>query len=483
MFRKLLVANRGEIAARVLRAGRELGIPTAAIASEADRDAFHARLADEVHVCGPAPARESYLAAERIVGVAESIGADAIHPGYGFLAENGAFADLCQARGIRFVGPTGDVIRAMGSKLGSRRIMARAGVSVVPGSEAVADAGEALEAARALGGFPVIVKASAGGGGRGMRIVREESKLADALERGRGEALRAFGDGTLYLEKLVDGPRHVEVQVLADSHGHVVHCFERECSIQRRHQKLIEEAPARIDASMRERLGAAAVAAARAVGYEGAGTVEFLLDASGHFYFLEMNTRIQVEHPVTEAITGLDLVKAQLRIAAGEPLSLAQEDLAMRGHAIEVRIYAEDPDRNFLPSPGRIERWRPPGGFGVRIDAGVEAGDAVTTHYDPLLAKLTAWGNDRPEAIERLRAALDEFALEGVRSTLTFHRRVVRHPVFQEGRYDTGFIDQHLKGESKPSGAQRGEAERRSDESKPSGAQRGEAERRSDESG
>jgi acetyl-CoA carboxylase biotin carboxylase subunit len=277
-----------------------------------------------------------------------------------------------------------------------------------------------------------------------MRIVRDEAKLAEALERGRSESQRSFGDGTLYLEKLLDGPRHVEVQVLADSHGNAVHCFERECSIQRRHQKLLEEAPARIDAALRERLGDAALAAVRAVRYEGAGTVEFLLDRAGHFYFLEMNTRIQVEHPVTEEVTGIDLVKAQLRIAAGEELGLTQSDVVLRGHAIEARIYAEDPDRGFLPSPGRITRWRTPGGLGVRVDAGVETGDAVTVHYDPLLAKLVAWGRDRAEAIARLRAALDEFALEGVRSTLPFHRRVVRHPVFQEGRYDTGFLETHL---------------------------------------
>jgi acetyl-CoA carboxylase biotin carboxylase subunit len=445
VFRKVLVANRGEIAARVLRACRELGIRGAAIVSEADREALHARLADEAHVCGPAPAQQSYLAMERIVEIAAQIGADAIHPGYGFLAENGAFADLCAARGIRFVGPRGDVIRAMGSKLGSRRIMAAAGVPVVPGSDGPVGAADALDAARALG-FPVMVKASAGGGGRGMRIVHDEAKLAQALERGRGEAERAFGDGTLYLEKALEGPRHVEVQVLADGRGGVVHCFERECSIQRRHQKLVEEAPARIDAGMRERLGAAAVAAARAAGYEGAGTVEFLLDAKERFYFLEMNTRIQVEHPITELVTGVDLVKAQLQIAAGEPLPFAQSDLALSGHAIEVRIYAEDPDRKFLPSPGRISRWRPPGGFGVRLDAGVEAGDEVTTWYDPLLAKLSAWGRDRPEAIARLRAALDEFELEGVKSTLGFHRKVVRHPVFLDGAYDTGFIDRHMGG-------------------------------------
>jgi acetyl-CoA carboxylase, biotin carboxylase subunit len=444
MFRKLLVANRGEIAARVLRACRELGVRGAAIASEADRNALHARLADEVHVCGPPPAAQSYLAMERIAALAEEIGADAVHPGYGFLAENGAFADLVTKRGLRFVGPSGDVIRAMGSKLEARRRMADAGVPVVPGSTAVSNE-EAAAAARAIG-FPLMVKASAGGGGRGMRVVREEAKLADALERCRGEAQRAFGDPTLYLEKLVDGPRHIEVQILADAHGHVVHCFERECSIQRRHQKLVEEAPARIDESLRARLGAAAVAAARAVGYEGAGTVEFLVDSSDAFYFLEMNTRIQVEHPITEAITGIDLVKAQLQIAAGEPLAFTQDQIARRGHAIEVRVYAEDPERGFLPSPGKITAWRPPGGFGVRIDAGVEAGDEVTIHYDALLAKLVAWGRDRPEAIDRLRAALDEFALEGVKSTLPFHRRVVRHPVFLEGRYDTSFVEAHLRG-------------------------------------
>jgi acetyl-CoA carboxylase biotin carboxylase subunit len=445
VFRKLLVANRGEIAVRVLRACRELGIRGAAIVSEADREALHARVADEAHVCGPAPAQQSYLALERIVEIAQSIGADAIHPGYGFLAENGAFSDLCAARGIRFVGPSGDVIRAMGSKLGSRRILRAAGVPVVPGSDGPVSAADAPAAARALG-FPVMVKASAGGGGRGMRIVHDEAKLAQALERGRSESERAFGDGTLYLEKVVEGPRHVEVQVLADTHGAAVHCFERECSIQRRHQKLLEEAPAQIDAGLRARLGEAAVTAVRAVGYEGAGTIEFLVDAKGDFYFLEMNTRIQVEHPITELVTGIDLVKAQIQIAAGEPLGIEQADVLLRGHALEVRIYAEDPDKKFLPSPGRIARWRAPGGFGVRIDAGVEAGDEVSTWYDPLLAKLSAWGRDRPEAIARLRAALDEFVLEGVKSTLGFHRKVVRHPVFLDGVYDTSFIDRHMGG-------------------------------------
>jgi len=443
MFSKVLVANRGEIAVRVIRACRELGIATVAIYSEADREALHVRLADEAHPCGPAPARESYLQAERVVAIARRTGADALHPGYGFLAENGDFADLCAAEGIRFIGPSGAAIRAMGDKLASRRIVEGAGVAVVPGTREPLDDAGAVEAARALG-FPVMVKASAGGGGRGLRRVTDEASLCKALPRARSEAKSAFGDDRLYLEKALERPRHIEVQILADGVGRRVHLFERECSIQRRHQKLVEEAPAAgLDPALREALGEAARAAAQAVAYEGAGTCEFLLDASGSFYFLEMNTRIQVEHAITEEITGVDLVQAMIRIAAGEPLAFDASGPAIRGHAIEARIYAEDPEKGFLPSPGTVAAWRPPTGPGIRVDTGIAAGDVISVHYDPLLAKLVAWGSDRDEAIERLRAALDALVLEGPRTTLPFHRWLVRHEAFRAGDVDTGFVDTH----------------------------------------
>jgi acetyl-CoA carboxylase biotin carboxylase subunit len=442
----VLVANRGEIAVRVIRACRELGIATAAVYSEADAGALHARLADEAHPCGPAPARQSYLDAERLVGIARRCGADAVHPGYGFLAENGDFAERCAKQGLRFIGPSAAVIRLMGDKVASRRVAARAGVPPVPGTEGTLSDDEVLGAAARLG-YPVVLKASGGGGGRGMRVVGDPTALAKALPRARSEAASAFASDAVYLEKLVERPRHVEVQVLADRHGATLQLFERDCSIQRRHQKVVEEAPApRLDPGLRGALGAAALAVTRAVDYEGAGTVEFLLDARGAFYFLEMNTRIQVEHAVTEAITGVDLVKAQIRAAAGEPLGLAQGELAMRGHAIEARVYAEDPARRFLPSPGVVGRLRLPGGPGIRVDTGLEQGDEVTVHYDPMIAKLVAWGADRAEAIDRLRRALDEFELEGIRTTLPFHRRVVRHPAFRDGAYDTGFIAEHLGG-------------------------------------
>jgi acetyl-CoA carboxylase biotin carboxylase subunit len=445
MFSKVLIANRGEIAVRVIRACRELGVATVAIHSEADRKALHVRLADEAYPCGPAPARESYLVAERVVEIAGRAGADAVHPGYGFLAENGAFADLCAARGLRFIGPSGDVIRAMGDKLASRRIVEGAGVATVPGTREPLEDADAVDAARALG-FPVMVKASAGGGGRGLRRVEDEAALEKALPRARSEARSAFADDRLYLEKALEDPRHIEVQILADGAGGRVHLFERECSIQRRHQKLVEEAPAgRIDPALREALGEAALTAARAVDYEGAGTCEFLVDASGAFYFLEMNTRIQVEHAITEEVTGVDLVQAMIRIAAGEPLGLDVDALAIRGHAIEARIYAEDPEKGFLPSPGTVTAWRPPTGPGIRVDTGIEAGDVISVHYDPLLAKLVAWGGDRDQAIDRLRRALDALVLEGPRTTLPFHRWLVRHEAFRAGAIDTGFVDAHWK--------------------------------------
>jgi acetyl-CoA carboxylase biotin carboxylase subunit len=444
VFSKILIANRGEIAVRVIRACRGLGIPSVSIYSEADRDALHVRYADEAVCCGPARATESYLNAERIVALAREVGADAIHPGYGFLSENAGFAEAVQAAGITFIGPSPEVIRAMGLKIASRERMIEAGVPVVPGGDRIEDVAEARQAAGEMG-YPVLVKASAGGGGRGMRRVDSEQELEAALERAASEAEAAFGDGAIYLEKLLAGPRHIEIQVLADRDGHTIHLGERECSIQRRHQKLVEEAPAYgLTPELRSAMGEAAVRAARAVGYEGAGTCEFLMDASGSFFFLEMNTRIQVEHPVTEAVTGVDLVDWQIRIAAGEPLALAQEDIELEGHAIEVRIYAEDPDKGFVPSPGPIVAWSAPSGTGVRLDSGFDGGQVVTPHYDPMIAKLIVSGGDRDEALARLEGALAEFTIAGLRTGLPFLRRICANPRFRKGAYDTGFIEQEM---------------------------------------
>jgi len=445
VFKKILIANRGEIAVRVIRACRELEIAPIAIYSEADGEALHVRLADFSYPCGAAPARDSYLVAERVVEIAQRAGADAIHPGYGFLSENADFADRCEAAGMRFIGPSGDVIRAMGDKITARQKMASAGVAVVPGaSEPISDS-EAAQCAERIG-YPVLVKASAGGGGKGMRRVDAPAELPQALERVRGEAASAFGDATLYLEKFVENPRHIEIQFLADSHGHALHLGERECSIQRRHQKLIEEAPAnRVGPELRTELGRAALTAAKAVGYCGVGTCEFLVDGAGDFYFLEMNTRIQVEHAITEAVTGFDIVVEMIRIAAGEPLSFAQGDVEFRGHAIEARIYAENPDRGFIPSPGLISTYRPPTGPGLRIDSGVEEGTKVTTHYDPLIAKLIAWGVDREEAIARLDRALAEFDIKGIATSIPFHRLALLQPEFISGCYTTDFVETAMK--------------------------------------
>jgi acetyl-CoA carboxylase biotin carboxylase subunit len=441
MFRKVLIANRGEIAVRVARACRALGIRSAAIHSEADREALHVRSADEAHACGPAPARESYLCAERIVAIARACGADAIHPGYGFLSENAAFAERCAAAGLSWIGPPAGVIRRMGDKVVARRSMAQAGVPVVPGATERLHDADVAAAARQIG-YPVLVKATGGGGGRGLRAVHAEPDLAAALARARSEAGASFGDDGVYVEKLVAAARHVEVQVLGDAHGSLVHLFERDCSIQRRHQKLVEEAPAPgLAPELRARLGDAALRAARAVGYVSAGTVEFLLAPDGAFYFLEMNTRIQVEHPVTEAVTGVDLVQAMIRIAAGEKLGFGQEDVALSGHAIEARIYAEDPARGFLPSPGRLSVFRPPEGEGLRVDAGVEAGSEVSVHYDALLAKLVAAGDTREEALARLDAGLRAFAVAGVRTSIPFQRWLLRQPDFRAGRVDVGFVE------------------------------------------
>jgi acetyl-CoA carboxylase biotin carboxylase subunit len=444
VFKKILIANRGEIAVRIAEACRKLGVASVAIYSEADRDALHVRAADEAFECGPARATESYLDVSRIVRIAQQAGVDAVHPGYGFLSENAAFAQAIAAAGIAFIGPTPEVIRAMGLKVAARERMQAAGVPVVPGGEAIED----FEAARSKAaeiGYPVLVKASAGGGGRGMRRVETEAELEEAIARAKSEAGQAFGDEAVYLEKFLRGPRHIEIQVMADAHGHTIHLGERECSVQRRHQKLVEEAPAfGMTPSRRAEMGEAAVRAARAVDYVGAGTCEFLVDAEDHFYFLEMNTRIQVEHPVTECVTGVDLVETQIRVAVGEPLSLRQEDVRIEGHAIEVRVYAEDPDKGFLPSPGRIEVWAPPEGAGIRLDSGFEGGQTISSHYDPMLAKLIVSGADRAQALDRMQQALDAFRIAGIRTGLPFVRRLIRNPVFRKGAYDTSFIEAEM---------------------------------------
>ena len=447
MFTKVLIANRGEIAVRVIRACREAGLRTVAVFSEADRDALHVRLADEAHAIGPPPAAESYLAMDRLIEVARRSGAEAVHPGYGFLSENARFAKACRAAGLVFVGPPPEAIARMGDKPAARQAAIQAGVPVVPGtSEPVSSDTEAQRAARDLG-YPVMIKAARGGGGKGMRLVATPAELPSALRLARSEAASAFGDAAVYLEKAIVDPRHVEIQVLADAHGDVVHLGERECSIQRRHQKLVEESPSvALDDRLRSEMGAAACRLVAAAGYQNAGTVEFLVDGSGRFYFLEVNTRLQVEHPVTELVTGIDLVREQLRLAAGEKLGYAQADVVARGWAIECRISAEDPAAGFVPSPGRVSTWRPPAGPWVRVDAGVYQGGEVPIHYDPLMAKLIVWGRDREAAVRRMSAALDEFGVGGVRTTIPFHRAVMRHPDFLAGRLSTGFVERAFAG-------------------------------------
>src|SRR6058998_3141603 len=446
-IKKLLVANRGEIAVRVLRACRELGIATVAVFSEADREALHVQMADEAYPIGPAPAAESYLVVDRLVQTARRAGADAVHPGYGFLSENPSFAEACAAAGLTFVGPPAAAMRRMGSKTAARQLARELGVPMVPGTlEAVASDGEAARVAREIG-YPVMLKAAMGGGGKGMRLVSREDDLTEALRAARAEAGAAFGDAAVYLERAVAEPRHVEIQILADAHDNVIHLGERECSIQRRHQKLIEECPSPlVDASLRARMGEAACRLARAAGYVNAGTVEFLVDAERNFYFLEMNTRLQVEHPVTEMVTGVDLVREQLRIAGGEKLALAQADVTWRGWAIECRINAEDPFAGWLPSPGTITGLRPASGPGVRDDSGVREGYTVPRHYDTLLAKLIVWGVDRDAAIARMARALAEYKIVGVRTTIPVLERIVAHEDFRAGRLSTAFIDRLLPG-------------------------------------
>ncbi len=447
MFRKILIANRGEIAVRVIRACREMGIRPVAVYSEADRAALHVRMADEAVAIGPAPSPESYLRIDKILDAARATGVEAIHPGYGFLSENPAFARACEGAGLVFIGPGAPAMELMGSKTAARRAMQQAGVPVVPGSlEPLADLPAARRQAEQCG-YPLLVKAAAGGGGKGMRIVERPEELPAALRDAASEAERSFHDGRLYIEKYLAAPRHVEIQVLGDKHGNLIHLGERECSLQRRHQKVVEECPSPLVAAhpdLRAEMGETAVRAARVAGYSNAGTVEFLVDADRRFYFLEMNTRLQVEHPVTELVTGIDLVQEQIRIAAGEPLAWRQEDIQWRGAAIECRIYAEDADNNFYPSPGRILALDEPSGPGVRTDSGAYAGWTVPLEYDPLIAKLAVWGPNRSTAIARLRRALHEYHISGIKTTLSFFRRIVDSPDFQAGRLDTRFIDRWL---------------------------------------
>src|ERR1044071_9288811 len=443
MFRKVLIANRGEIAIRIIRACRELNVASVAVYSEADAESLHVRMADQAVCIGPAASAQSYLNIDAVVAAAVATQAEAVHPGYGFLAENASFARAVAGAGLTFIGPPAEAMEVMGSKTSARRAAVASGVPIVPGTvEALQSFAEASRTADEFG-YPVMLKAAAGGGGKGMRLVNDRSELLSAFETAQTEAASAFGDSSLYLEKAIERPRHIEIQVFADNHGNVVHLGERECSIQRRHQKVIEECPSPInDSTLRQQMGEAAVKIAKTVNYLGAGTVEFLVaDATREFYFLEMNTRLQVEHPVTELVTGFDLVREQLRVAAGDKLSFTKEAIRWRGHAIECRIYAEDPANNFFPSPGTITELREPSGPGIRLDSGVYEGSEVSIHYDPMIAKLAVWGRTRAEAIERLRRALDEYEVSGITTTLSFFREVVQDEEFQRGQLDTGFIE------------------------------------------
>src|SRR6266571_6275813 len=449
MFKKILIANRGEIAVRIMRACQEMGIPSVAIYSEVDRASLHVRKADEAYAIGAAAATESYLSSPKILEVARKCGAEAIHPGYGFLSETPEFAAACARAGVKFIGPTAAAMAGMGSKTRARQAMQQAGVAVVPGS----DRGLELRAAEKLAGeigYPVMIRAAAGGGGKGMRLVRTAREMRGSFEAARSEAERSFGDGEVYLEKLLERPRHIEMQVLADEHGNAVYLGERECSIQRRHQKVLEESPSpAVDEAMRGRMGEVAVRAARAAGYTNAGTVEFLIDEEHNFYFLEMNTRLQVEHPVTEMITGLDLVQLQIRIAAGGKLPLAQEQVQLRGHAVECRIYAEDPENKFFPSPGKITRLLTAAGPGIREDSGIYEGWTVPVEYDPLLSKLIAYASTRAEAIARMQRALGEYFAGGIKTNVALFRRILGERDFQAGKFDTEFLDRMLLRDSR----------------------------------
>ena len=452
MLKRVLIANRGEIAMRVARGCRELGIRSVAVFSDPDAGAPHVRMADEAYALGGTTSAESYLRGDSIIEVARRAGADAVHPGYGFLAENPEFAAACAEAGLKFVGPTPDAMRALGSKTAARKRMQAAGVPVVPGTvEPIPTAEEAAGVAREIG-FPIALKAVSGGGGKGMRVVERPEDLEAGFRQASSEALASFGDASMYLERLVVRPRHVEVQILADEHGHAVHLGERECSIQRRHQKLVEESPSpAVDADLRARMGEVAVRAAEAVGYTNAGTCEFLLDQDGSFYFLEVNARLQVEHPVTELVTGIDLVHQQLRVAAGEPLGFTQADVRQTGHAIECRIQAEDAANQFFPSTGRVRAIREPSGPGIRIDGALEAGQQVTPYYDPMLAKLIVWAETREAAVRRMRRALGEYLVLGVKTTIPFHRWLMDHPPFQAGDMDTGYLERHWPPSGGPS--------------------------------
>ncbi|OQX86182.1 acetyl-CoA carboxylase biotin carboxylase subunit [candidate division KSB1 bacterium 4484_87] len=445
MIKKILIANRGEIAVRIMRTCREMGIHSVAVYSEADQTARHVVYADEAYLLGPAPANESYLVIDKIIEIAKKSGADAIHPGYGFLAENPIFAQRVEENGLIFIGPKPKTIALLGDKMAARQIMEKANVPIVPGmKEPISSTQEALQFAQEVG-FPILLKAAAGGGGKGMRVVRQESEIEEMFLRAQSEAQSAFGDKRIYLEKYLEKPRHIEIQILADRYGNVIHLGERECSIQRRHQKVIEESPSPIvDEALRNKMGQTAVTAAKASGYVNAGTVEFLLDQDNNFYFLEVNTRLQVEHPVTELITGLDLVREQILIAAGEKLSLGQEDIQFHGHAIECRIYAEDPDNEFMPSVGTIFNYREPGGPGVRVDSGFSRGDTVPIYYDPIIAKLITWGQNRDQAISRMKRALDEYVIHGIQTIIPFHRRLFELKDFVTGNLSTHFIQEHF---------------------------------------
>ena len=445
MIKKVLVANRGEIAIRVMRSCRDMGIASVAVFSEADRSSLHVRFADEAYFIGPSPSSESYLVIDKIIETAKQAGADAIHPGYGFLSENAAFSDRCKKEGIIFIGPQAHAISTMGDKISARETMIAAGVPVVPGTkEAITDEQEAAKTAAEIG-LPVMIKASAGGGGKGMRMVKEEKNLLDAIRAAKSEALSSFGDDSVYIEKYIESPHHIEFQVLADKHGNAIHLCERECSIQRRHQKVIEETPSPLmTPELREKMGQDAVAAARAVDYEGAGTIEFLADNDRNYYFLEMNTRLQVEHPITEEVVGVDLVRQQILIASGEKLSLKQDDIIQSGHAIECRIYAEDPDNQFMPSPGRIIYMTEPSGPGIRTDGHAYRGYEIPLYYDPMIAKLVAWAKTREEAIDRMKRALHEYKIGGVKTSINFLEKVMGNKAFIEGKYDTHFIDENI---------------------------------------
>lgn len=450
MIKKILIANRGEIAVRIIRACRELGIKSAAVYSEADKTSLHTRLADESFFIGPAPSSESYLNMEKIIRIAKESGSDAVHPGYGFFSENAGFIKMAEDAGLIFIGPSSSSVGLMGSKTAARQLMSRNNVPIVPGTtEAIESVEEGISISKEIT-FPVLLKASAGGGGKGMRRINSPDEFQSAFESTRREALKAFGDESIYIEKFIENPRHIEVQIIADKHGNYSHLFERECSIQRRHQKIIEEAPSSfVDPETRKKITAAAVSAAKACNYYNAGTIEFLMDRNKSFYFLEMNTRLQVEHPVTELITGIDLVKEQISIADGNRLSFRQDDLKINGHAMESRIYAEDPDNNFLPSTGKLNEYLSPSGPGVRVDGGFERGSEISIYYDPLIAKLVCWANNRNSAIGRMKRALGEYKIFGVISNISFLKEIFSHPKFIKGEFDINFLEKDFDFSSK----------------------------------